>query len=533
MSYASLSVPATPIRSHYDVVIVGGGHNSLVAASYLGRCGLRVLVCESGEQVGGATQSVRAFAGIDARVSRYSYLVSLLPREIIADLGLRLQTRTRQVSSYSPYSTAEGVHTGLLVADGTLADASAASFAALGAGEQQRFASLNSELSRLAQAFAPTLLGPVPSREQARRALGDDALFDAVASEPIGAFIKSRVHSDLLRGVVATDALIGTFADPDVDLAANACFLYHVIGDGDGTWRVPVGGMGALVGELLWAASNAGAEIITGMPVTSVHSDGKSAQVDLADGTSVDARFVMFGCAPAVADVLLDRPRAAVTQGAQMKMNMLLTRLPRLRSGMDPRVAFAGTLHLDEAWSQLDAAFKQATAGELPAVPPAEVYCHSLADDSILSPQLAQAGYHTLTLFGLHTPADLFDADNAGARAVLTQRYLDALDAVLDEPIRDCLAVDVNGELCLEVKSPLDLEGELGLPRGNIFHTALEMPFDDERCGGWGVETTIDNIYMCGAGALRGGGVSGLGGHNAAHALMQRLGLSWRGPYIN
>jgi phytoene dehydrogenase-like protein len=101
----------------------------------------------------------------------------------------------------------------------------------------------------------------------------------------------------------------------------------------------------------------------------------------------------------------------------------------------------------------------------------------------------------------------------------MVERYLDALDQHLAEPIRDCLATDADGNPCIEAKTPVDLERELGMPEGNIFHGDLDFPWT-ESGGGWGVETDDPRLFLCGAGALRGGGVSGVPGHNAAMAVL-------------
>ncbi len=202
---------------------------------------------------------------------------------------------------------------------------------------------------------------------------------------------------------------------------------------------------------------------------------------------------------------------------------MLLRRLPELRSGVDPRLAFAGTFHLDESYDQLETAYLESAAGQVPSVLPGEMYCHSLTDPSILGPSLA--GHETLTLFGLHLPASLFEGRNEQLRDELVRRYLDQLNALLAEPIQDCLAADANGEPCIEARTPLDLEEELGLPGGNIFHGELDWPFaeSDDEVGTWGVETGLDNVFVCGAGSRRGGGVSGIGGHNAAKAVLEHI----------
>lgn len=150
-----------------------------------------------------------------------------------------------------------------------------------------------------------------------------------------------------------------------------------------------------------------------------------------------------------------------------------------------------------------------------------------MTDPSTLSPELRAAGYHTITLFGLDMRAQAFHADNASTREKVLQSYVKAIDAYLEDPLEDCLAVDADGKPCIEAKSPLDLESELGLPQGNIFHNNLTWPFadDSEQVGTWGVETPYPNLFICGSGALRGGCVSGVPGHNAAMKVLECEGL--------
>jgi phytoene dehydrogenase-like protein len=207
--------------------------------------------------------------------------------------------------------------------------------------------------------------------------------------------------------------------------------------------------------------------------------------------------------------------------GCQIKVNMLLRRPPKLRGG-ESLEAFNGTFHINESYSQLHSAFVAAESGDLPSPLPAEIYCHSLTDPSILSPELQVEGVQTLTLFALHTPHELFArADNPITRDQAFDAVIDTLNSVLAEPIEDCLYRDQDGNPCIEVNTTVDLEDSLGIPTGNIFHTPLDWPWaaSPEQVGTWGVETTNPHIYMCGSGAARGGGVSGIPGHNAAKAI--------------
>jgi phytoene dehydrogenase-like protein len=421
---------------------------------------------------------------------------------------------------------------GLLVDDPADTERTAASFRALTGSDRDHRAWLdfNALTAAVAERLFPTLTEPLPAREDARRLLDDvPGAWEALVERPLGETLAARFADPLVRGVVSTDAVIGIFARVDEpSLRQNACFLYHVIGGGDGRWRVPVGGMGALTDALAAAARRAGAELRTGSEVVALEHGERRTRVAFRTREreeAVTATWVLANVAPqALARLDGDAPQAPAPEGSQLKVNLLLDRLPRLRSGVEPEDAFAGTFRLNEDETELATAYEEAAAGRLPARPPAELYCHSLTDRSILGAG-APPGRHTLTLFGLHTPARLFAADNAGARATLVERCLDALDEHLAEPIRECIARDAEGAPCIEARTPLDLERELGLPGGSIFHGDLAFPWADDpaEAGGWGVATAHPRVVVCGSGARRGGGVSGIGGHNAAmHVLAPR-----------
>jgi phytoene dehydrogenase-like protein len=516
-------------RGRWDAVVVGGGHNGLVAAAYLARAGRSCLLIERGAQLGGAAVSAEVFSGVPARLSRYSYLVSLLPEEIVDELGLSVRLARRAVSSYTPDPRVAGAR-GLLVDDGDPA-ATERSFAAV-TGEERAHAAWRElyELTRrVASVLFATLTGPLPSREQLRDAVGA-ADWEALFERPIGETLRERLGDDLLAGVALTDGLIGTFADADgEDLRANRCFLYHVIGRGTGEWLVPVGGMGALTEALAAAAAGAGAELRTGVEAVAIEAGEDGAEVvchDHGGEMRVSAGRVLFGAAPSeLARLTGGAVDAGAPEGSQLKVNLLLRRLPRLREpGLAPGRAFAGTFHANETETQLQAAYRRAAAGELPDPVPCEAYCHSLTDPSILAPELRASGAQTLTVFALHTPARLFAADPERSRERALAATLASLDSVLGEPISECLMLDGEGRPCVEAHSPLDLERELRMPGGHIFHRDLSWPFAEHEgeAGSWGVETEIPSVLLCGAGARRGGGVSGIPGRNAAMAALGR-----------
>jgi phytoene dehydrogenase-like protein len=393
---------------------------------------------------------------------------------------------------------------------------------------QQFYASIAGVAPRLFH----TLTQPLRSREEIRELVDDAAVWRLLFEEPLSATLESTFASDLVRGVVLTDATIGTFAPADdAELRQNRCFLYHVIGNGTGRWDVPVGGMGAVSDALAIAAREAGARIVAGSEaeVTSIDTDGVAAEVTCADGTRHPATDVLANVAPAVLSKLLGRaPAGEPPEGAQLKINMLLRRLPRLRDpNVSPADAFAGTFHVNEGYDQLQRAYEEAQAGSIPSLPPCELYCHSLTDPSILDDRMQGYGAHTLTLFGLHMPARLFSGPDAkAAKAWAVERTLRSVDSVLAEPLEECLWHAQNGTEYLEALTPVELEAQLGMPGGHIFHRDLSWPFAQsaDEIGSWGVETEDPNVWICGAGARRGGGVSGIPGHNAARAVLAARG---------
>lgn len=507
-----------------DVIVVGGGHNGLVAAAYLAQAGMRVVVLEARESFGGAVASARLFEGVDASLSRFSYLVSLLPQRIIDDLDLGLELRSRSVASYTP-TAGEG-----LFAERAEGEATQASFLAVTGGEQEYEAwrAFHARLQSFAAVVEPTLTQPLP-RAAALREQVDPDLWCQIVERPLGSLLEETFADDTVRGVLLTDALIGILTSAhDPSLRQNRCFLYHVIGQGTGEWRVPVGGMGAVAAAVERSARLAGAELRAGTEVQSLEPfpDG-GAVVSLVDGSELRARYVLANCAPAVLDGLLGRSDVDQPEGSQTKVNILVRRLPRFVSGIDPNVGFAGTLHLGQGYGRLEEAYQEALSGRLPDPMPCEVYCHTLTDPSIMTPELQSAGYHTLTLFGLHTPARLFVAAPDASRESARSAALRALQNVLAEPLEDCIARDHHGSLCIEVMTPLDVESELRMPGGHIFHGDLQWPWlaDDTVVAGpaerWGVSTDFHGVLICGSGSVRGGAVSGLGGHNAAQAVLE------------
>ena len=433
--------------------------------------------------LGGATRSARVFPAHDAHLSKYSYLVSLLPSQIVEELGLDIELRRRDVASCEPI---------------------------LGA--------LGPVIATMAERVAPTLTEPLRSAGEFRRLIGDEA-WRMFVERPIGEAIEEHIADDTTRGIVLTDALIGTFTHAH-DLLANRCFLYHVVGRGTGHWDIPVGGMGTVSAELAVAAEKRGAELVTDTEVVAVTTDGERAKVTTADGRTIVARQVFANVAPTVLRRLLGEPTGPAPEGAQVKVNMLLSRLPRLRDpDLRPEQAFAGTFHVNEGYAQLETAYRQAAVRTDPGRRPrARCTATHWPIRRSCRRSCRRRARRRSRVFALHMPARLFRADPAGALAEAKAAVLASLDSVLAEPIEECL-LDPD---CIEVMGPLEIEAALGMPGGHIFHGDLQWPFAEtaSEVGRWGVETEHANVFVCGAGARRGGGVSAIPGRNAAMAAL-------------
>jgi phytoene dehydrogenase-like protein len=532
-------------RARYDVVILGAGHNGLVAAAYLTRAGLSVLLLEKNDYIGGATTSQKLFPDYDAHLSRYSYLVSLFPGKIIRDLGLNLELRRRTTGSFTPYMR-EGRHNGLLLSNVSEETSEQSMFELTGSRTEYERMKRFYHLSRVFAEHAwDSMLEPLLIRDEFKQRFDNDDIsreaWRSLSEEPLGRAIERYLQDDLVRGLVLTDAKIGVFTHPhDPSLLQNRCFLYHLIGNKTGEWNVPVGGMGAVARELEQAARRSGAEFLTSVQLGDLElgSDKKTVAFQI-DGKpqNVEARFLLVNFGRNVLAKYSGRPYQpnAVDEGSVFKINMLLRRLPKLKAMNYPAAeAFCGTFHSDEGYEQMNASYEQAAKGRLPERTPCEVYCHTLTDDSILGPDLRRQGFQTMTLFGLDAPYSLFTKDppspgygvagNDTMRARAEKKFLESINQWLEEPLEDCLAAARDGSPCIESKSPVDIEQSLGMYHGNIFHDAPTFPFAEkkEQAGTWGVETEFENVFFCGSSAHRGGAVSGIPGHNAAMKVLEK-----------
>lgn len=522
------------MEKKYDAIVIGSGHNGLVAAAYLAKAGKSVLVLEKNETFGGATASQQVFPDYEAWLSRYSYLISLLPAKIIDDLGLQFETRRRTTASFTPWKDSAGKPRGLVLSNIDLDRSRDSMYQMTGRHRDwERYQEFLSLQSRIAKLIWPSMLNRLRSRASFKDQLQtqeDRAAWNAFVEQPLGESIEAYAEHDALRGLLMTDGKIGVFTHAhDPNLLQNRCFLYHIIGNETGEWRVPVGGMASLVNSLLKQCQKLGVDLKSNANCVHLETGHPFHEVTFESDAVVHAvsgENILVNAGPGTFDRLLGQPTEPKLEdeGSVVKINMLLKRLPKLKAtDVSAEEAFAGSFHIDEGYRQMEVSYESARRGEVPDPSPGEVYCHTLTDGSILSPELQERGFHTLTLFGLDMPWRLFESDHENRKQRVADLFLSGLNELCEDSFEECLARDADGRPCFEIKTPQDLHAEVGLDQGNIFHNALSWFYGEEsQVGSWGVETDHPRVFKAGSSAMRGGAVSGIPGHNAAMCILQQ-----------
>jgi phytoene dehydrogenase-like protein len=520
--------------------VVGAGHNGLVTAALLARAGLRTLVLERRERVGGACVTEPLWPGY--RVSRAAYVAGLLRPAVVAELGLAargLRLLRRDPSSFTPLADGRGL---LLGSDPALCRREIARFSSRDAEVYPRYEAL---LDRAARAFEPLLDAPPPDPARlhardlplllrlARGAVGlrrDLARVARLLLAPARDTLAAWFESEPLRATLATDALIGAWAAPSTPGTGYVLF-HHVMGEtggARGVWAYVAGGMGALSEAIADAARAAGAEIRTGAAVASIDvAGGRVRGVTLADGRSLEASLVASCADPArtllglVGAAALPPDFAAELAALDfrspvVKINLALDRLPAFRgrgsSGGSAGPEHAGTIHIGARdLDALERSYAEAAAGRLPARPMVE-----LTIPSALDPTLAPPGRHVASLFVQHVPPRIERARWAAEREAFADRVLALVDEVAPGFSASVLHRDVLG--------PPELEDVFALTGGHIFHGAMTLDrlLFLRPLPGWArYRTPIEGLWLCGAGTHPGGGVMGACGRNAAREILR------------
>jgi len=525
--------------SHYDVIVIGGGHNGLTAAAYLARAGLRTLVLERRGILGGAAVTEELWPGY--RLSRAAYVVGLLRPSVVSELRLAdrgLLLLPRRPSSFTP--DPEGP--GLLLGSGTSSDQ--AQIHHYSPRDAERYPHYLEVVEGLARMVEPLL--DAPPVDVSRPRLSDVSPLFLAARAALGlgknlaaglALVLGSARSGLgrwftsepLSATLATDALIGAHAGPSTP-GTGYVLLHHLAGSTGGArgiWAYVQGGMGTLSDALADAARTWGAEVVPDADVRRIVThQGRAAAVELADGRAFEARAVVSSADPLRTLRLLDRAHVpddfarAIEhldfRSSVMKINLALDSLPAL-GGSGTRDAgpwHQGTIHLGaRTLADLDASFASAERGELPERPMIELTLPSAVDGT-----LAPAGHHVASLFVQHVPPQASGQFWDTHREAFADRVLRLVDEVSPG-----FSARV---LHREVLAPPDLERVFGLTGGNIFHGAMTL----DRLGplrpvpGWArYATPVEGLFLCGAGTHPGGGVMGACGRNAARVVIETL----------
>ena len=528
-----------------DVVVVGGGHNGLVAAAYLARSGLDTLVCERRGVVGGAAVSEHPF-GPGYTVTSLSYVVSLLSPGLVRDLGLA--SHGYHVYPQGPYFAPRADGRGLRLPHDPAERR--AEIAAFSAADAAAYDSYEAYLAGMAAIFGP-LLGEIPPRLGSRRPqdllrqglllrhlrkLDTRAAVDAtrLATGSIADLLDRYFTSDAVRGLLSVSGVIGTWAGPRSS-GTGYVMLHHHIGGVDGqagAWGFPRGGMGGVTTALAAAARSFGAEIRTDAEVAQIRArGGRVTGVTLASGEEVDAGTVVTTAHPQISFLRLLDPavlppdfvadiKAWHTRSGTVKINLALDRLPEFpgRPGFDPQV-HGGTIVLAESLDDLETAFQEAASGRPSALPFADVCLPSVFDDS-----LAPAGRHVMSMFTQWVPCGYADRPDEVALAAYADRVIARMEAV---------APGFTGSvLHRQVIGPRQMQQEYGLVGGNIFHGELTLGqmFHARPAAGYAdFRTPVRGLYQAGSGTHGGGGVTGIPGRNAVRQILaDRRAARWR-----
>jgi phytoene dehydrogenase-like protein len=522
-----------------DVVIVGGGHNGLVCAGYLGQAGFRVVVVERWGQVGGACVTDELWPGF--RVSTASLVTSLFRREIIEDLGL--EKRGLRIVPRDPSVTAL-FEDGRSLTLGADDEATAAEIAKFSERDARAYPEFGEAMRRIAAFAEPYFSGPareplfqdVPALKAALAAAGN--LPDEELGRLVGALfgsardlLDSWFESEELKVTLATDGTVGFDAGPSLPGSAYL-MLYHQLGSheaGRPAWGQVMGGMGSITQALASACRDHGVEIVTGRTVKRIVTgpDGAEA-VEFEDGERITARAVVSAASPRTTFLDLLDPadvpgpyRYAVAQrpypGVAAKIHLALDHLPEVRGFDGPADEhsphYKGTLQILPSMDHLDLIHAEAARGIPPARPHVECTI-----PSILDPGMAPPGKHVMSMYLQYVPHTL-----AGRHwDDLREPYLDRILEYV-EPYLPGLHDAVLDRILL---TPYDLERRFALPGGNLYHGAMS-PLDlfagRPVAGFADYRTPIPGLFLCGSGTRPGGGVFGVPGRNASAVIRKAL----------
>ncbi len=522
----------------YDAIIVGGGHNGLAAAAYLGRAGLRTVVLEQRGVLGGAAVSQQPWPGYT--ISTLSYVLSLMPPEVLGELELRrhgLHLYPLAADYYVPFP--DGSHL-LLTKDPQQAFAAIARFSRKDADAWPRFSAL---LARVARLVRPLLLMTPPAvgarspedlLELARFAwklrgldVTGTAEFVKVMTLSVAELLDEWFESPQVKAARCVSGAIGTYGGPYTPGTAYV-LLHHYLGEVDGQmaeWAFVRGGMGAVSAAIAADAREHGAEIKAGTRVVRILArDGRAEGVLCANGTELRAACVVSSAHPQLtfgelieAAQLPESFRTAIarykSRSGTVKINLALGEAPRFDglSQEESALAARSFIQLCDSMEYLERAFDDAKYGRPSAAPYSDGVLPTMADDSLAPP-----GKHVMSCFTQYVPAAWSQASHAPELEAYADRVIDGY-ARFAPNLKSAIEQR-------EVIGPYQMEQEYGLVGGNIMHgdLTLDQLFSWRPVAGYAdYRTPLRGLYLCGAGTHPGGGVSGINARNASREIVK------------
>jgi phytoene dehydrogenase-like protein len=522
----------------YDAIVVGAGHNGLTAAAYLAGAGLSTLVLERREIVGGCCVTEEIAPG--CRVSTTSYIASMLRPEVIRDLrlgdfGLRMVPCDPAIQVAFPE--------GKVVPWWAERARAIAEFRKYSIKDAATFVRVDDQLKKLARYLQPFFLEPPPEIETGslqgwadlfrvgRRfrsiSNGEVAALISFLTGSLGEFLDHNYESDIIKTLFLANNVYGKHGGPYQPGTAIG-LLFHLLSGGaeeiQGFYGHVMGGMGAITKALAAAGQKLGAEIRTSSPVSRIDiRQGKVRGVVLEDGTEIRSRLVLSNADPKrtflkmideseLSADFLHAVRGIKMEGPCAKVNMVLSEEPRFTGTPATYTPLERTFYtLVPSLEFAERCYDTAKFGEIPEELWVDCVVSSNADES-----LAPSGKHILTCFVQYVPYHLRQGTWDEKRELLGDRVV--------KKIGEHAPNVPNSILARQVLTPLDLERTYGLTEGNIFHgdLRLEQLFFMRPVPGWSqYRTPIAGLYLCGAGAHPGGGVTGAPGHNAAHQVLR------------